>query len=148
MSMHDALFDDYPIPDDTYRLAHAVFPNGNLYLQLRDRYGMLFDNQRFLHLFSAEGHPALAPARLALVTLFQFMERLTDRQAADHVRDRISWKYALGLPLDDPGFDSADPRTFSVSTLAKNPPKSREGPSTPNSAKLSCKASVTRCVQS
>src|SRR3989337_1163616 len=104
MSMHDALFGDYPIPDDTYRLARAVVPNGNLYLQLRDRYGMLFDNQRFAHLFAVEGQPALAPARLALVTLFQFMERLTDRQAADHVRDRISWKYALGLPLDDPGF--------------------------------------------
>ncbi len=49
MSMQAALFGDYPIPDDTYRLAHAVFPNGNLYLQLRDRYGMLFDNQRWAH---------------------------------------------------------------------------------------------------
>ena len=105
MSMHDALFGDYPIPDETHRVAHAAFPKGNLYLQLRDRFGMLYHNHQFAHLFAHEGQPALAPARLALVLIFQFIEGVSDRQAADNVRDRISWKYALGLPLDDPGFD-------------------------------------------
>ena len=105
MSMHEPLFGDYSIPEDTRRVAHAAFPKGNLYLQLRDRCGMIFDNQRFAHLFAREGQPALAPARLALVLIFQFLETLSDREAADAVRDRISWKYALGLPLDDPGFD-------------------------------------------
>jgi transposase len=104
MSMHAPLFGDYCIPEDTQRVAHAAFPKGNLYLQLRDRCGMIFNNQRFAHLFSREGQPALAPARLALVLIFQFLETLSDREAADAVRDRISWKYALGLPLDDPGF--------------------------------------------
>lgn len=105
MSMHEALFGDYPIPDDTYRVAHTAFPKGNLYLQIRDRFGMLYHNQQFAHLFASEGRPALAPARLALVTVMQFIEALSDRQAADHVRDRISWKYLLGLALDDSGFD-------------------------------------------
>jgi len=41
---------------------------------------------------------------LALVTLMQFREELTDRQAADAVRSRIDWKYVLGLELNDPGF--------------------------------------------
>jgi transposase len=104
MSMHEPLFGDYHIPDDTRRVAHAAFPKGNLYLQLRDRCGMIYHNQRFAHLFAREGQPALAPARLALVLIFQFLENLSDREAADAVRDRISWKYALGLPLDDPGF--------------------------------------------
>ncbi len=104
MSMQDPLFGAYPIPDDTRRVAHAAFPKGNLYIQLRDRFGMLYDNQRFAHLFAPEGQPALAPARLALVLVFQHLEDLSDREAADAVRDRISWKYALGLPLDDPGF--------------------------------------------
>ena len=107
MSMRDPLFGDYPIPDDTHRVAHAAFPNGNLYLRLRDTFGMLVDNHRFAHLFAHAGKPALAPARLALVLIFQFVERLSDQQAADAVRDRISWKYALGLPLDDPGFDAS-----------------------------------------
>lgn len=35
----------------------------------------------------------------------QFAENLTDRQAADAVRSRIDWKYALGLNLEDSGFD-------------------------------------------
>jgi transposase len=109
MSMRHPLFGDYPIPDETRRVAHAAFPNGNLYLRLRDRFGMLVDNHRFAHLFAPAGKPALAPAQLALVLIFQFVERLSDQQAADAVRDRISWKYALGLPLDDPGFAQGAP---------------------------------------
>jgi transposase len=35
----------------------------------------------------------------------QFLENLSDRQAADAVRSRIDWKYALGLELTDAGFD-------------------------------------------
>ena len=37
--------------------------------------------------------------------MLQYVEGLSDRQAADAVRGRIDWKYALGLPLTDPGFD-------------------------------------------
>jgi hypothetical protein len=51
------------------------------------------------------GKPGWPPSRLALVTIFQKVENLTDRQAAGHVRSRIDWKYALGLDLADPGFD-------------------------------------------
>jgi Transposase domain (DUF772) len=40
-----------------------------------------------------------------MVTVLQFAENLTDRQAADAVRGRIDWKYLLGLELTDPGFD-------------------------------------------
>jgi transposase len=107
MSMPEALFGDYPIPDDTRQVAQAAFPKGNLYLQLRDRFGMIYHNQRFAHLFAQGGKPALARARLALILCLQFIEDLSDQQAADAVRDRISWKYLLGLPLDDPGFDAS-----------------------------------------
>lgn len=51
------------------------------------------------------GQPAESPGRLALITIMQFLENLTDRQAAEAVRSRIDWKYILGLTLDDPGFD-------------------------------------------
>ena len=104
MSMHDALFGAYPIPTETAELAHSIHPTGNLCMQLRDHFGMLYENHQFVTLFSSTGQPALAPARLALVTIMQFIEGLSDRQAADAVRDRISWKYALGLPLNDRGF--------------------------------------------
>jgi len=107
MSMREVLFGDYPIPDDTQQVARAAFPKGNLYIHLRDRFGMIYNNQRFAHLFAQIGKPALAPARLVLVLCLQFIENLSDQQAADAVRDRISWKYLLGLPLDDPGFDAS-----------------------------------------
>ncbi len=59
-----------------------------------------------LHISHAEvAQPAAAPWRLALVTILQFSEGLSDRDAADAVRSRIDWKYLLGLELGDPGFD-------------------------------------------
>ena len=94
------------IPEDTARVAHVAFPNGNLYLLLRDELGCLFTDADFAALYPTRGQPAEAPWRLALVTIFQFLENLSDRRAADAVRGRIDWKYALGLDLADPGFDS------------------------------------------
>jgi len=97
----------YCIPDETERVARAAFPHGNPYLQIADELGALYAHSQFQTLFSATGHPALDPARLAAITIFQFMEGLADAQAADAVRSRIDWKYALALPLTDPGFDSS-----------------------------------------
>src|SRR5919201_5824872 len=94
-----------PVPDDTARIARAAFRRGNPYLLLRDRLGAVFANADFADLYPAFGQPAYAPWRLALVTLMQFREGLSDRQAAEAVRGRIDWKYALGLELTDPGFD-------------------------------------------
>jgi len=74
-------------------------------MQLRDALGTIYTDEVFADLFPTHGQPAEAPWRLALVTVFQFMEGLTDRQAADAVRDRLAWKYALSLELTDPGFD-------------------------------------------
>src|SRR2546429_4095438 len=94
-----------PIPEEIARVAHVVFPRGNVFIQLRDTLGTIYPDEAFADLFPTHGQPALAPWRLALVTVFQFMEGLTDRQTADAVRDRLAWKYALGLDLCDPGFD-------------------------------------------
>src|SRR5438045_1172515 len=94
-----------PVPEETARVAQAVFPHGNVFMQVRDTLGSIYSDEAFADLFPTHGQPALAPWRLALVTVFQFMEGLTDRQAADAVRDRLAWKYALSLDLCDPGFD-------------------------------------------
>ncbi len=92
MSLHVPLF--AIIPDETIRVAKAAFPKGNRYLQLRDTFGPLFASADFQHLFSAEGRPAEDPARLAVITVLQFVERLSDEQAANAVRSRIDWKCA------------------------------------------------------
>src|SRR5215218_7868653 len=94
-----------PVPDDTARIARAAFPWGNPYVLLRDRLGPVFDNAGFADLYPQRGQPGYTPWRLALVTLLQFREGLSDRQAAEAVRARIDWKYLLSLELADAGFD-------------------------------------------
>ena len=94
-----------PIPADTVRVAQAALPEGNTYLRLRNSLGTIFDDALFAPLFPKRGQPAAAPWRLALVTIMQFAEGLSDREAADAVRTRIDWKYFLGLELSDSGFD-------------------------------------------
>jgi len=94
-----------PVPKETVRVAKAAFPKGNLYLALRDKLGTIFQDEDFAELFPHDGQPALPPWRLALVTILQFRENLSDRQASETVRARIDWKYLLGLELTDPGFD-------------------------------------------
>jgi len=103
MSLHPQPIE--PIPEQTAQVAAAAFPKGHPYLTLRDHLGTIFQDEDFAALFPAWGYPGLPPWRLALVTIMQFREQLSDRQAAEAVRARIDWKYLLGLQLTDPGFD-------------------------------------------
>ena len=103
MSMHPQPIP--AIPEETVRIAHAVLPEGNVWMQMRDELGTLYEDHDFQDLFPVRGQPAEVPWRLALVTIMQYAEGLTDRQAADAVRTRIDWKYALSLELTDSGFD-------------------------------------------
>src|SRR5260370_25128479 len=72
---------------------------------IRDRLGEWLGDEEFAAAFGTRGKPGWSPSRLALVTVLQRAENLPDRQAADAVRVRLDWKYLLGLPVDDPGFD-------------------------------------------
>lgn len=94
-----------PVPDETARVACAANPHGNTFMRMRDELGSIYEDQMFVALFPRRGQPAEAPWRLALVTVMQYMEGLSDRQGASAVRERIDWKYALSLELTDPGFD-------------------------------------------
>jgi transposase len=93
----------YRVPKDTARIAKAILPKGNVYTQLYDALGTIYADQDFVDVFSHTGQPAEAPVRVALVTILQFAEGLSDRQAADAVRTRIDWKYLLCLKLEDRG---------------------------------------------
>lgn len=95
------------VPEETARVARAAFPKGNMWLRLRDEFGAIYQDQSFTSLFPACGQPAEAPWRLALVSVMQYAEGLSDRQASECVRSRIDWKYALSLELTDPGFDAS-----------------------------------------
>ncbi len=93
------------VPEETRRVARAAFPKGTLCLRIADALGPVYQDSQFAALFPRRGQPAEAPGRLALAVVLQFVEALSDREAADAVRGRIDWKYALGLALTDPGFD-------------------------------------------
>jgi transposase len=95
-----------PVPEATVAAVQAAFPKGNPYIALRAEFGALYDDQLFADLYPPSGRPVeVAPWRLALVMVMQYIEGLTDRQAADAVRRCMDWKYALSLELTDPGFD-------------------------------------------
>ena len=94
-----------PVPEQTAQVARAAFPKGNLYLRLRDELGSIYEDAMFAALYPSRGQSTFSPWRLALITVMQFLDNLSDRQAADAVRARIDWKYALSLDLTDSGFD-------------------------------------------
>ena len=106
------------VPAETARVAHAALPQDHVYLRMKDAFGSVYEDAAFAPLFSSRGRPAEAPWRLALVTLMQFAEGLSDRQAAAAVRSRIDWKYVLGLELTDTGFDASILCAFRARLLA------------------------------
>lgn len=109
-----------PVPAETARVARAAYPKGNVYMQMRDVLGSIYTDEDFADLFPKEGQPAEAPWRLALVTVMQFVENLSDQQAADAVRGRLDWKYLLGLELTDAGFDASVLSEFRARLIDRN----------------------------
>jgi transposase len=95
------------VPEETARVARSAFPRGSLAMSVRDELGEVFTDEQFAAAFGTRGAPAESPGALALVTALQYTERLTDRQAAEAVAERISWKYALAMELTDEGFDES-----------------------------------------
>lgn len=98
---------DFEIPQETAEIAKKACGKDNIYIKIREEIGVIYEDGEFAELFSDQGQPAKSAALLATVTVMQFMENLSDRQAANAVRARIDWKYLLGLELTDPGFDAS-----------------------------------------
>ncbi|MBT2488153.1 IS1182 family transposase [Streptomyces sp. ISL-96] len=92
------------VPALTVQIARASNPNGTTAMWVRDRLDGLWDDQDFADWYPRDGRPGLSPAQLATVCVVQFLLGLSDRQAAEAVRCRIDFKYAMALELDDPGF--------------------------------------------
>ena len=93
------------VPAGTAKIAKRAFRKGSLAMRARDELGAWCQDEAFSVTYGTRGAPGISPAQLAMITVLQFTEDLTDRQAADAVRGRLDWKYCLGLELDDEGFD-------------------------------------------
>ena len=100
-----------PIPEETARIARAAYPKGNIYLQLRDILGTIYEDEQFADLFPQRGQPAETPWRLALVCAAISREGLSDRQAADAVRGRLDWKYLCKRACQTFAVDSTELRS-------------------------------------
>ena len=105
MSMQPRPWPD--VPELTAKMARSSSRQGNLAMRIRDELGEVNADARFAAAFGVRGRPGISPGQLMMASVLQFSENLTDRQAAEAVRDRMTWKYALGLELDDPGFDAS-----------------------------------------
>jgi transposase len=88
-------------------MARSSSRQGNLAMRIRDELGEVYADTRFTAAFGIRGRPGISPGQLMMASVLQFSENLTDRQAAEAVRDRMTWKYALGLELEDQGFDAS-----------------------------------------
>lgn len=92
------------IPEDTAKLAEQLLKEDDLYRLIGEKLGELLTDEELAWLYSHLGGPAISPVILAMITVFQMMEKLPDRVAAKMVVVRIDWKYALHLPLNWAGF--------------------------------------------
>ncbi|MBS2547429.1 transposase [Catenulispora sp. NL8] len=79
----------------TAQVARTSNPGGTTAMWMRDRLDGLWSDEDFLGWYPRDGRPELSPAQLATVCVLQFLLDLSDRQAAESVRCRIDFKYAL-----------------------------------------------------
>ncbi|MEU9602520.1 transposase [Streptomyces sp. NPDC048109] len=92
------------VPSLTAQVARASNAGGTTAIWVRDRLDGLWCDEDFADWYPRDGRPGLSPAQLATVCVLQFLLGLSDRQAAESVRCRIDFKYAMAMELDDPGF--------------------------------------------
>lgn len=106
------------VPFDTAAIGRAVLPEDNMYRQIGDHSGVLWpDQDQFAPMYCETGRGAIAPLLMSWVTVFQMLEKVPDRVAAEMVATRIDWKYALHLPLTYPGFHFTDLYAFRMRLL-------------------------------
>jgi len=96
------------IPKETRRLVEPLLAADSVYRLVGNEIDQIVSDEDFLDMYATEGRPAVNPVVLALVSIFQFLEKLPDRAAADAVVMRLDWKYGLRQELTWTGFHYSD----------------------------------------
>jgi len=106
------------VPEDMAAIGRVILSEGNPYRQIGDRFDELFPEESvFAPMYAETGRGVISPLLLSLVTVFQMLEKVPDRTAAEMVSTRLDWKYALHLPLLYTGFHFTDLYAFRVRLL-------------------------------
>src|SRR4051812_7509057 len=91
--------DPNEMPADIAAVGGAVLGERDPYRVIGEQLATLVRDEQFAELYQSTGRAAMSPSMLTLVTIFQFLEDLPDREAARAVAVRLDWKYALHLPV-------------------------------------------------
>src|SRR5512133_920954 len=119
MDKDSALFPS--IPASTVRAARALYGRGHLYLRLGDRLNHLASklDQDIFATELGQNKTAL----LAVLTIIQYAEKLTDVEMAEAIQQRMDLRYALHLATPSPRLDPHSLCDFRSKIL--NDPKCR-----------------------
>ena len=82
----------WSMPADTEAVGKVILEANSAYRLIGEKLFGRFHEQDFVDFYSVEGKPGISPVILAFV-------------AAESLRMRMDWKYALHLPLAYEGFD-------------------------------------------
>jgi len=93
------------MPKETGEIGEKILSGDSVYKLVGDDLFNQFTEADFADLYPEEGKPGYSPVILGFVSIFQYLEKYPDRQAAEALRMRLDWKYALHLPLDNAGVD-------------------------------------------
>lgn len=96
------------IPEETRRVVESLPPADRVYRLIGNEIDQIISDKDFLEMYATEGRPAINPVVLALVSIFQFLEKVPDRAAAEAAVMRMDWKYALRQDLAWTGFHYSD----------------------------------------
>jgi transposase len=86
----------------------SLVPNDSFYARLAKWRDVLVDDEDYAPLYkdSPKGRPSIPPSMVVLAMLLQYHDDCSDAEAEQRMRFDLRWKHALGLRLEDEGFDA------------------------------------------
>ncbi len=87
--------------------AGHLVPPGSMFAFFAEHRGRVFPDEEYADLFAARGvgRPSWPATQMAAVLTLQVLHGYSDRETAEAVRFDVRWKAAIGLSLDERGFD-------------------------------------------
>ena len=94
-----------PVPPQPWS---SLVPADSFYARLAKWRDVLVDDEDYAPLYkdSPRGRPSIPPSIVVLAILLEYHDDCSDAEAEQRMRFDLRWKHALGLGLEDEGFDA------------------------------------------